>query len=289
MFMKHPTLLTFRFHFNLLPRILAGLLCGSPAVAEDVRAKEGPVKIFLLAGQSNMLGQGVNAELPEELAAPFEGVKIWNRRGRAWEPVAPGTGKRPENFGPEVTFARAIARAMPEEDIRLIKFAAGGSSLYQDWAPPEGAPYRIFMRTARQALEDLEQNGIDYEIVGLLWLQGETDADHNKGDLYEENLTRFIAHMREAFGVPELPVVIARIMAVAWGVESGHAALVQQAQENLAEKDPKVACFSTDDCPPVHPQKNRGHYGTKGQMIIGKRFAEAYRGMTNERDENEKM
>jgi hypothetical protein len=259
--------------------MLVTFLCAAePAliIAEEAEAEAGAtVRIFLLGGQSNMVGQGRNSELPPPLNAPFPRVKCWDRRRRQWVPLAPGMGKYPDRFGPEISFGHAMAEAMPDADIRLVKFAAGGSNLYENWAPPEGPCYRSFMKTAESALRDLDKSRIQYEIVGMLWLQGESDADAGKGDLYEENLKAFIAHIRQEFKEPEMPFVIARVLAV-WGAKNGHARLVREAQDKTAHDGKYVACFHTDDCRPVHPRKNRGHYGTEGQLKIGKRFAQGY-------------
>ncbi len=77
-----------------------------------------PVKVFLLGGQSNMVGSGKPQELSGVHAEPQSDVKFWS--GSAWVDLAPGAG----NFGPEIGFGRAMKDALPKEEIYLVKYAA---------------------------------------------------------------------------------------------------------------------------------------------------------------------
>lgn len=229
-------------------------------------AEGKPSMLFLLAGQSNMDGKGAVGELEAPFVRSPANVTIW-KDGR-WEPLTP-SGKW---FGPEVGFAHACATMMPGRDIRLVKYSVSGTSLYKDWAPSNGPKYRGFMESVRSALKHLDASGVSYEIGAMLWLQGENDAMDGKGDVYEENLTRFIARIREEFRMPSMPFVIARVLSH-YGGENGHARLVRDAQEAIARKDPRCACFDTDDCG-LH---DRGHYNAAGQLLVGRRFAEGFR------------
>jgi hypothetical protein len=88
-----------------------------------------PVKVFLLAGQSNMRGMGDPADLKPPYTESPATVKIWE--GKSWVPlVAKG-----DHFGPEIAFGHAMARQMPDVEIRLIKHAVSGSNLHTHWAP----------------------------------------------------------------------------------------------------------------------------------------------------------
>lgn len=142
-----------------------------------------------------------------------------------------------------------------------------------------------FMSTAKAAIANLDAAGTDYEIAGMLWLQGESDAAERQGDTYEKNLSAFIAHMRAEFKTPEMPFIIARVLS-AYGGRTGQAKLIRDAQVKVAEETGNVAWFDTDDCPIVDPVKNRGHYNATGLIEIGKRFAAAYTKMTGEATKN---
>lgn len=160
---------------------------------------------------------------------------------------------------------------MPDQQIRLIKYAINGTALYNDWKPNEGPQYHGFMQAAQSALANLEAQQIPYEITGMLWLQGESDANEQMGAAYEANLAAFIQKMRSDFNTPEMPIIIARVRKFYGKGEQAH--MVRSTQQKLAQKMTMVAYFDTDD---LNPLVNSGHYGMLGTIEIGKRFTAAY-------------
>ena len=145
--------------------------------------------------------------------------------------------------------------------------------MYGDWkpAPNPGPQYTQFMTDARNALAKLDNDGVDYEIAGMLYLQGETDAFDQKGALYEANLRAFIADMRTQFAKPDLLFIIARVRDF-YGT-AAQSNLVRAAQVTIADDTANVEWFDTDT---FNPLVNGGHYGTAGQLEIGKAYANAY-------------
>lgn len=226
-------------------------------------------RVFLLGGQSNMVGTGKKSELKTPYDADQPDVKFWGNNG--WLPLGPACDGRAEAFGPEISFGRAIKDALPGDEIYLVKYAVSGTALYNDWSPQSGGKqYQKFMQTAKAALANLEAAGIKYEISGMLWMQGESDAEENKGDEYDKNIRAFIAHMREQFKTPDMPFVMARVRNH-YGGKSGQAALVRTAQQKVAEATDGVDWFDTDD----YSMMNAGHYSGPGLINMGKDFAKA--------------
>ncbi len=93
----------------------------------DAGAQTGETLVFVLAGQSNMVGQGDVAKLSEDLKQLPPNILLYLNGERA------DFADR-NHFGPEIGFAHEMSRAHPREAIILIKFAVGGSSLLA-WAP----------------------------------------------------------------------------------------------------------------------------------------------------------
>lgn len=124
---------------------------------------------------------------------------------KQWTPLAPAG----QSFGPELSFGHAMVKTFPDDDIRLVKYAENGTALYNDWAPPTGAQYIAFLDTVKGALTNLATDKVEFDIAGMLWLQGESDALENKGQDYEKNLLAFIKHMRTKFATPKMPFIIA--------------------------------------------------------------------------------
>jgi hypothetical protein len=142
------------------------------------------VKIFLLGEQSNMVGADKAAKLKSPYNKPFPAIRLWNQKTRKWDALAADVVNSKGSFGPEISFGHTIAKVFPNDDIRLIKYAAAGTALYNDWSPMKRAPqYVTFMATAKSALRSLEDSGTNYRVLGMLWLQGESDANENRNHL----------------------------------------------------------------------------------------------------------
>lgn len=227
----------------------------------------GCARVFLLAGQSNMLGFGASSELPPPYNASFPEVRYWN--GANWVDLRTGFG-RATDFGPEILFGHILAQALPNDTIYLVKHAVSGTSLYEDWAVGTGVRYIDFMGRAAGALANLTANGIDHEVSAMLWLQGESDAAEGQGAAYEKNLRNFIADMRSNFGV-NLPFYMGRVRDF-YGTPA-QATLVRNAQVTIANTTAHCEWFDTDD---LNPLVSRGHYNANGQIQIGTRYANLY-------------
>lgn len=264
-----------RVRFTILSSISGNNLIGINEFAFENStappATAGRTRVFFLAGQSNMAGLGYNSELPPAYDAPQTDVSYWS--GGTWVDLAPGFGYQSNMFGPEISFGRAIKDALPIDTIHLVKYAASGTALYNDWAPPSGPQYTAFMNTANAALSNLDAAGVDYEIAGILWMQGESDADENQAASYEANLRNFIANLRLQFSNPTLPFIVARVRDH-FGGDSGQAAIVRAAQITVATTTTGVEWFDTDTYPLSTDYP--GHYDTQGQISLGLDFANTY-------------
>lgn len=224
-----------------------------------------PTKLFIIAGQSNALGQASTTGLPASLLIPQSNVSIYNRTD--WMTLQPGLGADATQFGPELTFGRDIATLFPDEHIGLIKYAVGATALWDDWkaTAPRGQMYTDLLKVIQNALADLGP-GPTPEIAGVVWMQGESDALEGHGAEYEANLTSFIQQLRADLGIPGLIFGIGQITHN-WP----NAALVMQAQANVCATIPLANLVYTDDL--VTGTQN--HYDTNGMMILGSRFAKA--------------
>ena len=219
-----------------------------------------------------MLGSAQAESLKPPHSMPLTCIKAWHPQNQEWMPLAAEVVNSNGEFGPEIYFGHTIAKDLPMDDLRLVKYAAGGTALYDDWSPAlKGAQYIYFMHRAKTVLASLDAEGVDYELSAMLWLQGESDAHENQADSYEKNLSEFIAHMRSEFKTPAMPFIIARVRNY-YGGDTGQAKIVRDAQVKIAESTENVTWFDTDDCSML----NAGHYDATGLAVIGERFAHAY-------------
>lgn len=231
-------------------------------------------RVFLLAGQSNMEGTGRSTKLTPPLSDPQKDVWYWHD---GWVLLKPGFGHNfnygdvdPKQFGPEVSFGRAMADALTNDDIYLIKHGVNGANLAVQYAAPGSKGYIEFRNKVKAALANLDDANIDYEISGMLWMQGQGDSKIAKyAAAYQANLTRLIATVRMDFNTPEMPFVIGRIMLGSDTRPPGGNAIVRAAQQSIANNDDNVYWFDTDSLQLAYPF----HYGTKGQIDLGRLFA----------------
>lgn len=228
------------------------------------------VKVFLMGGQSNMLGRAPLSGLPAALQSPQADVLFFGGSdgtvGTTLTTLRPD-GKNPTEFGPEVTFGRSIADASPTTHYALIKYAAGGTALYNDWAPGTGAQYTAFRNTVTAGLAALHAAGHTTEIIGMAWHQGESDAIEGRQASYASNLTAFIADIRSRYGAG-LPFLIGEIR------RSNGAAFVTVADAQLAvaAADPRSVFVPASDLSFLDTY----HFDAASQIILGERFAAAY-------------
>jgi len=136
--------------------LAAHLLSAGSLPAEQ--ASDSPVKIFILAGQSNMVGRGVvdDASVPGTMAHLVAndpdyaflgdgdgGYKVlddvWIRYGAASGPLTAGYGSSSSTIGPELGFGHKVG-ALYDEQVLLIKYAVGGRSLGNDFRGDLGVP-----------------------------------------------------------------------------------------------------------------------------------------------------
>ncbi len=232
------------------------------------------VKVFLLGGQSNALGRAPASGIPTtppDLSQAQADVFFYYDSPLAPPPtlttLRPGSGKNANEFGPEVSFGRQIADASPSESFAIIKYANGGTALYNDWAPGTGTEYNIFKTTVSNGLAALQAAGHTTEIVGMLWHQGESDAIEGQQADYESNLTAFIADIRANYG-PKLPFLIGEIRRA-----NGPAFVtVADAQVTVADADPHSEFVAASDLNFLDTY----HFDASSQLTLGERFAAAF-------------
>lgn len=255
---------------------------------------ESATKVFLLAGQSNMAGLGGYAgnnpsladtkpdqPCPAPYSVPQTAVKLWsNLTNDAWVDLQPGYGHKfaetDKTFGPEVTFGYTLHNAIfPDDAIYLIKCSLDRNSLAYDWNPDgSGATYNSFKKIVNSALANLRNARLSPSLAGMIWMQGEADAQNNDtATAYKNNLKSFISKVRTDFNAPDMPFVLGRITTYYDTKPTvGGNAIVRAAQMAIPNELSHTSCINTDDLEWAYI----GHYGTQGQIDLGARFANQF-------------
>jgi len=191
------------------PILLSLLAIALPATAQ-------PLKVFILAGQSNMQGHAqvrtfehigmdpATAPMLAEMLAPDGTPKVCERVwissiGCGQDDTAEQTGKLTAGFGasnggpkigPEFTFGLYMQQ-FTDAPILLIKTAWGGKSLHTDFRPPSAGPY-VFHETQ---LANLQKQGKDIAAI-------KAEKEAATGHYYR----LMLAHVKSVLG--DLPRVV---------------------------------------------------------------------------------
>jgi hypothetical protein len=213
------------------------------------QAEPGPIRVFILAGQSNMEGYGaihvedkdkgerkgtLTALLKDPAKAPtFKHLRDtqgnWTVRPDVWTwfngrkgGLTTGFGAGPDLFGAELQFGHVMGNHLKSQ-VLLIKTAWGGKSLYKDFRPPSsggevGPCYRQLVETVDKVLADLKKefpsyDGSGFMLSGLVWWHGWNDGCDPKNAVpeYEKNLVNLIKDLRKDLKAPKLPVVVGEL------------------------------------------------------------------------------
>jgi len=237
------------------PVASAALLAASgPAQARQAdqstprkQAGKSPLKVFILAGQSNMEGvchistidflgeDKKHGHLLKKFKPDGKTLvtrdDVWVANRGHYGKLAPGYGARRSdalgsNIGPEYAFGYFIGEAIKEQ-VLLIKYAPGGRSLYTNFRPPSagvpegadpekvGEDYRGLVAYVHDTLNSLKKHfpeydeSASYEIAGFVWFQGYNDMfGENSRKEYGQNLVHLIKDLRKEFKAPEMRVVV---------------------------------------------------------------------------------
>jgi len=249
-----------------LPRILLFALTVLSVSCCTVFAAERPLRVFVLAGQSNMVGKRSKArDLPAELRGAQSDALFFS--GGEWVALEPGVTEK-RGFGPELSFAARVVERLGGP-IGIVKLSEGGTNLAEDWAP--NRPGSLYEKLA--ALVTAAGRGRSIEVVGMVWMQGGADAKRPKfARAYKQNFERFIARARADFGNPDMLVVCGRSASPA--SKYPNVDRVREAQESIG-----LPGYAWVDCDAIHMGKDGVHYSTQGQVQSGHLFADAMLGL----------
>ncbi len=260
----------------------------SPLQAED----EKTLRVFIFAGQSNMVGSDSKVQDIQQfppfvgLESPQPGVRFSYCLGRETKATSVGwVDLKPVDnvVGPELSFARKVTRSITAP-IAIIKIAAGGTHLGGDWNPDDPIGFKMYplaLQVIRDALADLEKQGIKYRLEGFMWHQGENDMFNQEYmDNYGRNLKNFLARWRRDLNAPELRFYIGELCTkTIWGMDlRPRMYAISLGQKEVADNDPLAQYVPTSH---VGVEIGGGvglhyHYGTLGQLEHGVNYADAY-------------
>jgi Carbohydrate esterase, sialic acid-specific acetylesterase len=242
--------------------------------------------LFLIAGQSNAVGQGDSLRSVRcQLNTAFEYKSVTDSLVLLADPV----GEDAHHFQAAKTgsIAPAFARSYSEytgNKVIIISSARGGSSCHEEaelkdlgtWA--KQGELLLFPEAAEKIKK--ATNKVHAPLSGIIWLQGERDANainskHITEREYEDSLADLIKRFRQNFGAL-LPFYI-----VETGFYHNHPRegfdAVRKAQRQIANETPFVYLVydETDDFKKSNWMKDDIHYNQGALNHIGEVVANA--------------
>ncbi|HRX79307.1 MAG TPA: sialate O-acetylesterase [Pirellulaceae bacterium] len=276
---------------------LIGLLA---LLVGGVRAEDTTVDLILVAGQSNAVGYDAKpTELPP--SAIDQEVLFWWRCGdpppdehdsvsmSRWTHLQPqplGNPKQPKSgrqygnfaqaeggFGPEIGLARAL-RKNSDQRLAIVKAAFSGTGMRTDWNPEDtgdgGACYRALVSETKAAIAAAESDGIKLRIRALAWVQGESDANAQDAENYQQALAKMLKSLRRDLATPDLIAMLA-VNTRFGGGNNAYMPKIIESQQDVAANDERCAYVDTS----AASIANNVHYDAAGTLEVGRMFAEA--------------
>ena len=262
-------------------------LLQSTTVAQTVRSIEAgmPVRVFILAGQSNMEGAGVvssgakprnegngtldflvnKSEIRKDYQHLIKSDGSWIVRNDVWiwylgrkGNLSVGYGAQRNRIGPEFQFGNVIGNAI-DEPVLLIKVAWGGKSLAKEFRPPSsggevGDCFSEMLKHIDSVMSNLSTDFPELAkreaiLSGFGWHQGWNDGCSKEQTAeYETNLVNFIKDVRKELDTPKLPFVIANSGFAGWDQTVDRRLHIIKAQSDAASRPEfagNVKCVET--------------------------------------------
>lgn len=273
------------------------------------------VKVFILMGQSNMVGQGTVTPTAQQITKNggqgtlrylvdypaydhlVTSTGDWVERDDVWIADLNHTGPLTVNgntIGPELQFGHTMGDYY-QNPVLIIKASWGGKSLHEDFRPPSsggvvGDYYSKAVNHVHDVLNNIElyvpnYNGQGFEIAGIGWHQGWNDRiDQVFNDAYQSNGVNLINDLRDEFKLPQLPFVLAITGMNGRNDTHPRALSLMEAQlaipADVRLKNGQVRAVETRDfyrAPDVSPANEGYHWNRNAEtyLLIGKGLGEA--------------
>ena len=272
--------------------VRAAGLCAETSQVEEHDADTKTVRVFIFAGQSNMVGSDSRVKDIDRfppfigLDKPQDKVLFSFNIGREDKLTSNGwVSLQPVDdvVGPELSFARRVSQET-RAPIAIIKCAAGGTTLGGDWNPDDPSGFKLYpeaLKLVQSSLAELDRKNLAYRLEGFMWHQGENDMfDRTFKSDYGKNLKNFLGKWRRDLKAPDLKFYIGELCTkTIWGMDNReNMYAIRAGQKAVTESDPLAEYIQTSH-DAVEIGGGEGlhyHYGTLGQLEHGVNYADAY-------------
>lgn len=227
------------------------------------------MRVFLMVGQSNMAGRA-RVDSTDQVVVP----RVWMLDSALqWLPATDPMhfDKTGAGVGPGRAFGIAIAQHHSSAYIGLVPAAVGGTSI-ASWAPgaqdpvTKRYPFDDAIRRARAAM----QRG---ELAGIVWHQGEGDANAAGAPKYEERLRALIARFRADLQSPDVPFIMGQVGRFPERAWNRYRVQVDSANRRVVETVPRTGLVSSAG---LTHRGDTTHFDSRSARELGRRYAAKY-------------
>lgn len=226
--------------------------------------------VFILAGQSNMAGRGLVEEI-DTISSPR--ILTINKKGQLILAKEPLHFYEPSRTGLDcgLSFGKALLKYIPIRfNIVLIPSAVGGTKVNQ-WINDSTHRSVQLLSNFKEKIALAKQYGT---LAGILWHQGESDANEQNILTYKTELNRLFSLFRNIAESSQLPIIMGEL-----GYFEPNAINKQKINiqlKELAEQNNLISLVSTKG---LTCMADKEHFDAESIRILGKRYAAAYHQM----------
>lgn len=249
-----------RLRFPLILLLIALLAAVFTAAESAGSGLEIPAQVFVLAGQSNMLGRAVPISKGAE-SDPR--LLVWRKDG-GWQVAVDPLGDpkdKANGVGPGMTFGLGAIQTLDPQTVGLVQCAISGTTISK-WQPPHSAYSNCISQV----------HAAGGHIDGILFLQGESDAT-NKDDAgkWAKRFKVVLTAFRTDLGA-DVPMVMAQIGKIK-SSDFPYQKTVRDQQAKAAGASAGLTMITTLD---LKTQSDGVHFTVDSQKTLGTRFAVAW-------------
>jgi hypothetical protein len=227
--------------------------------------------VFLLAGQSNMAGRGF---VEPQDTIPSERILTINKKGEIIIAKEPLHFYEPSELGLDcsLSFGKELIKHVPDSiSILLLPSAVGGSRVSQ-WLDDERHRKVRLLTNFKEKVELGKNYG---QVKGILWHQGESDANQVDIPFYKDRLSELFSQFRQLVGDEKLPILIGELGIYPNRIDYEYSLQINEQIKLYTATDGNAVLIKSSD---LDRKGYNGHFGSDSQRTFGLTFAEGYIG-----------
>ena len=255
---------------------MAGSAAGAGGSAGAPHGGDPKFLIFLLIGQSNMVGQqpAQSQDLqqdPRIKVLAYDTCSNVNRQYNQWYTAYPPLHQCDAGVGPGDYFAKTLIESLPEGyTIGLVPFGVNGAPIdvfrknvpRPGWELPPDNHWATGYEWIMSRAEEAQKAGV---IRGILFHQGESDSEQ---EAWVDKVAGLVSDLRTDLGIGEVPFLAGELYY--GGCCKAHNTLIEQ----LTDSVPNAFLISADGLNGF----DQYHFDLAGQREFGRRYGMAMQG-----------